>query len=271
MTNMDTPAAKSAVTPAVTAERVRHIRDTASLDDDTPWLVVATTPVAPIAPTSGSEPGSLIEFVRGEVASWPAPIPLASDPPSILDDRVVFSPAHLSDTAGGRYHAEFHSDGSAIVAIAVGSRRTQSLDSVVWAIGEGAVAWIVIAALRLTAAYADRVAAIDEVCVEATITSPRDTMEAPLEIWNRDQRGYAPTGQRCTELEPVSRLLAPSACLSADLAGVARPLIAGMLHQFGLAGDRHIDSSGILRRSRFVGFENRILAWADAIGVASRL
>jgi hypothetical protein len=74
-----------------------------------------------------------------------------------------------------------------------------------------------------------------------------------------------PVGDRLAEILPVRG--------SADLAaGVARPrpLVFGLLRQFGLVESRHIDTAGVLRRRHFTGFDGRIRAWSEAIGVPSR-
>lgn len=248
---------------ALAAERTR-------LSGDTPWVVVTAAPLAPVV--SPSHPVSAsTEWVRREVTTWPAPIPIAPEPSAVREDRVIISSADAADPAGIGYHYEFSGTGAALIGIAVGRRIQSPVDGArVWAVGEGAVAWIVIAALRLAASHAHRIGVRSEIVVEAAITTPADTTVVPLEIWNHDRGEYAPAGRRAVQVVASRRRTAVDACLSADLVRVARPLIVGIAQQFALPGDRHVDEDGVLRLDGFTGNGDRIQTWADAIGVASR-
>jgi hypothetical protein len=233
---------------------------------DTAWVVVTAIPdVAPHHPALEVRP--LIDFVRAEATAWPAPIPLAAEPPQVSDDRVWFRPSSPTRAEGGRYHGVFHRDGSALIAVAVGSRRESPSDLVPsWAVGEGAVAWILVAALHLAAGYADRRGT--ETFHAGAVLAPPGAF--PIEIWNHDQGTYGPAGRRLDKPAPAFRDLATSDCRSSRLVAAAQPLLAGVLDPFGLAGDRHLDPAGALRRDSFTGFGEKIRSWADSIGVPSR-
>ncbi|WP_119696560.1 hypothetical protein [Microbacterium halotolerans] len=247
-------------------DRVHLVGDLSELDEDSAWFVLAAAPVDEAQLTT--EPAELAAWIREEISQWPAPIPVANGAQLVGAEQIVFLPAGSTDAPGPRYRAEFGRDGSSFIALAIGARRESPVDGEeVWAVGEGAVAWIVVAALRLGAAYAVRDGGSGDLLVEARIVAPAHT---PIEIWNHDRGDHAPAGNRKRSAPPVHGTVALTRCLSAELVGVARPLVVGVLRPYGLAGDRHIDSSGALRRSAFTGFGGRILAWADAIGVPSR-
>lgn len=253
-------------------ERVRRLVGSAALSTDVPWLLLVAAPVRG-ARGSFDEAGTarLRDWARDHVASWPGPVPIAAEPPLVQADRVVFSPAPSSDALGARYRCEFHADGSALIALAAGGFRESPADGVpVWAIGEGAIAWITIAALRLAAAYSDRAGVLGRAMVETAVTPYGDDGASPIEVWNHDRHTYGPAGGRLVAVEPSHRVADLSRCLSPGLAGVARPSVVDVLRQFGLSGQRHIDQSGVIRRGGFTGFDDRILAWAEAIGIPSR-
>ncbi|WP_067899769.1 hypothetical protein [Actinomadura chibensis] len=261
-------------------ERVRRLVASAALSTDVPWLLLVTAPVRD-AHGSFDDAGSarLRDWARDQVASWPGPVPIADEPPLVQADRVVFSSASASasasapssDAPGARYRCEFHADGSALIALAAGGFRENPVDGVpVWAIGEGAIAWITIAALRLAAAYADRAGVLGGAVVETAVTPYGDDGASPIEVWNHDRHTYGPAGCRLVAVEPSRRVADLSRCLSAGLAGVARPSVVDVLSRFGLSGERHIDQSGVIRRGNFTGFDDHILAWTEAIGIPSR-
>ncbi|MDG4769761.1 hypothetical protein [Solwaraspora sp. WMMD792] len=239
---------------------------------DEPWIVVATAPATsgggsprPVALT-GDE---LQVWVRRQVAVWPAPIPIGVDQPQSRSGGVTFASAHLTAGPAGRYHCALEADGSSLFALAVGALRDSPDDGAqVWALGEGAVAWLTVATLRLAAAYAEYVGALGNAVVQLGIASGRPGGGAvPYEVWRHGDHGYAPAGRRLVRVEPASRPVDLAACLSADLTKVSRAFVVEVLRQFGLAGSRHFTPAGALRCRNFTGYDERIRAWAEAIGV----
>jgi len=226
---------------------------------DVPWIVVAAAPAGPVAGMADLRGEPLQAWVCRQVAVWPAPLAIGEEPPRPDGDAATF--------AGERYRCTFGADGSCVLALPVGARRDSPADGVpVWAIGEGAVAWIVVAALRLAAAFAERAGGRGELLVEVAVTGA----DGPYEVWNRDAHGFGPVGERRAAIRPVRGSADLAACLSAGVAGAARPLVLGLLGQFGLTRSRHIDAAGVLQRRHFTGYDERIRAWSEAIGVPSR-
>jgi hypothetical protein len=226
---------------------------------DVSWIVVVAAPGGPAGGPADLRGEPLREWVRRQVAVWPAPIPIGEELPRPGAGTATF--------AGERYRGTFGADGSCALALPVGAPRDSPADGVrVVSIGEGAVAWIVVAALRLAAAFAERAGVRRDLLVEVTVTGGA----APYEVWNRDARGFGPVGDRLATVRPVRGPAELAACLSAGVAGVARPLVLDLLRQFGLAESRHIDAGGVLQRRHFTGYDERIRAWSEAIGAPSR-
>ncbi|MEV0388131.1 hypothetical protein [Nonomuraea sp. NPDC050643] len=241
---------------------------TARLGAGSPWLVVGAVPVRP-APVGfgGARADELRRWVRRQVADWPAPVAIGSEPPETGAGRLIFVP---SPRPAGTYYCELHADGSALGALAVGALRDSPSDGrQVWAVGEGAVAWITIAMVRLIAAFAEHTAALGEAVVETTIITPAGA--APTEVWNHAGQVYGPAAgvRRLTQVAPARRTVDLAPCLSSGLTTTARPLVLDLLRRFGLAESRHIDPAGVLQRGHFTGYDALIHAWADAIGVPS--
>ena len=90
------------------------------------------------------------------------------------------------------------------------------------------------------------------------------------EVWNRDARGFGPVGDRLAMIRPVRGSADLAACLSAGVAGVARPPVLDLLRQFGLAESRHIDADGVLQHRHLTGYDERIRAWSEVIGAPPR-
>ncbi|MDF5753458.1 hypothetical protein [Spongiactinospora sp. TRM90649] len=141
----------------------------------------------------------------------------------------------------------------------------------VWALGEGAVAWLALAMSRLAAAFAAHAEVLGEAAIDMTVTSPGHAVQAaPIEVWNHADRTYGPAGgRRLADIAPSRCAVDLTTCLSADLARTARPLVMGLLRQFDLSESRHIDPAGIIQRRHFTGHDESILAWTQAIGVPS--
>ncbi|RBQ20671.1 hypothetical protein DP939_06190 [Spongiactinospora rosea] len=242
---------------------------TAQIDGKSPWLVVGAVPIQPtpveLVPASGDE---LRRWLRQHVADWPAPIPIASEQPETYADKLTFIPSRSPGRPATTYYCELHADGSALGALQLGTLRDSPTDdSEVWVLGEGAIAWITIALLRLTAAFAHRTMVLGEAAAEATITPGAG---AAMEVWNHAGSTYGPAGDhRLSEAVSTRRTIDLARCLSPHLTMTARPLVLGLLHRFGLSGSRHIDPSGVLQRRHFTGFDEKIRAWADAIGAPS--
>lgn len=248
------------------------------LRPESPWLVVAAVPAHPapaeLPATSGED---LRRWLRQHVAHWPAPIAIGAEPPQPRPDgALAFAPSrHPGHPAAGGYYCEFHPDGSALAGLQVGTLRDSPADGrKVWALGEGAVAWITVALVRLLAANAARALGERdaELALEAALILATDPEHAaPIEVWNHAGTTYGPAGDRRLTGAASARHLADLAtCLSPALTTAARPLIVDLLRRFGLSGSRHIDPAGVFRRDHFTGYDQEIHAWADAIGVPSR-
>jgi hypothetical protein len=247
-------------------ERPGRLVTNARLSSGSPWLAVSAVPVRPASAEFGATSGDeLRRWVRQQVAGWPAPVTIGSGQPEIRAGKLIFTPSRPPST----YYCELHADGSALGALQVGALRDSPPDGgQVWALGEGAVAWITIAMVRLTAAFARLATVVGEAVVEATIIPSADAV--PTEIWNHAHDLYAPAGdRRLTDVRAARRTVDLEACLSSGLPATARPLVIDLLSRFGLSGSRHIDSAGILRRRHFTGHDALIHAWADAIGIPS--
>ncbi|MEO3854787.1 hypothetical protein [Acrocarpospora sp. B8E8] len=247
---------------------------TTRLSAESPWLVVSAVPVRPASVEFGAASGDeLRRWMRQQVAVWPAPIITGSDQPETRADSLTFAPQRPPGQPVKGYYCQLNADGSALGALQVGTLRDSPADGTpVWAVGEGAVAWITIALLRLTAAYADHATVLGDAAVELTLTSPTAAdRTAPIEVWNHNTQTYAPAGtHRIADVEPRRHTVDLATCLSPDLARAARPLVLDLLRQFGLSESRHIDASGVIQRSNFTGYAEAILAWTDAIGVPSQ-
>lgn len=243
-----------------------------------PWLVLGVVPLGRPPAGSGLAAGTgladgdaLRRWVRRHVDAWPAPIGIASEPPEPHPDRAVFTPP---GRAAGTYYCELHADGSALGALQVGTLRASPTDGgEVWAIGEGALAWITIALLRLLTSYATRAGETGsgEGAVEAVvIPATGDGRVVPMEVWNHDGGTYGRAGvRRPAAAGTARRTVGLAACSSPALTATARPLVLDLLRRFGLSESRHIDPAGVLRRRHFTGHDELIHTWADAIGVPS--
>ncbi|ROO58734.1 hypothetical protein EDC02_0501 [Micromonospora sp. Llam0] len=256
----------------------------AELAADGPWIVVATAPATSAGGSSRpvAQTGDDLQFwVRRQVAVWPAPIPIGVDQPQLRSGGVTFASAHLTagpaaGPASGpavRYHCALEADGSSLFALAAGALRDSPGDGAqVWALGEGALAWLTVATLRLAAAYAEYAGAPGHAVVQLSIASYGPGGGAvPYEVWNHGDHGYAPAGRRLARVEPARRPVDLAACLSADLTKVSRAFVVEVLRQFGLAGSRHFTPTGALRCRNFTGYDERIRGWAEAIGVPFEL
>jgi hypothetical protein len=239
---------------------------TARLSPESPWLVVSAAPARPASAGFGATSGDeLRRWIRRQVADWPAPVAIGSERPQTRAGTLIFTPSRPP----GTYYCELHADGSALGALQVGSLRASPPDGgQVWALGEGAVAWITIAMVRLTAAFARHATVLGEAVVEAALVPSAGAV--PMEVWNHAHDLYGPAGdRRLTEVRAARRTVDLAACLSSGLPTAVRPLVIDLLSRFGLSGSRHIDPAGILRRRHFTGHDALIHAWADAIGIPS--
>jgi len=240
------------------------------LEAASPWLVLSTTPTRPAQTGSvAAQSDELRRWVRQQAADWPAPIPVGSEPPVIGADKLTFTPPHPPGEAE-RYFYQFHSDGSALGGLQIGALR-DSDGQPVWALGEGAVAWLVIAMLRVNAAFARRLSVTGEAEARVTVVPPAASGPAvPLEVWNHAGGTYGPAGgHRAGGVDTSRRTVDLAACLSSSLPAVARTLLLDVLGQFGVTEPRHIGVDGVIRRRHFTGHGARIAAWAESIGVPS--
>lgn len=236
-----------------------------------PWLVLGTVPLD--RPTAGSEAvaggDELRRWVRRHVDVWPAPIGIAAEPPELHPDRTVFTPP---GRPAGTYYCELHATGSAFGAVQVGTLKESPSDGgEVWAIGEGALAWLTIALLRLLTSYAAHATGWGGAGVEARIIpAAGEGPVVPMEVWNHDGGAYGRAGvRRLATAGTARRTVDLASCLSPALTATARPLVLDLLRRFGLSESRHIDPAGVLRRSHFTGHDELIRTWADTIGVPS--
>lgn len=230
------------------------------------WIVVSAAPAAHPAGPVEVTGDDLRAWVRRQVSAWPAPVPIGTDEPRLDAVAVTFAPAGSAD----RYRCTLGRDGSSVLALPAGAERESPGDGVpVCVIGEGAVAWITVAAARLAAAYAEHVGVHGDMSLEVAIAPRGDGPAGPYEVWNHGPHGFGPAGRRLAAVRPARASVAVAACLAAGLARTVRPLVLGVLGQFGLVESRHIDVDGVIQRRNFTGYDDRILAWTSAIGVPS--
>ncbi|WP_328847355.1 hypothetical protein [Streptomyces sp. NBC_00258] len=246
---------------------------TAQLSATSPWLVVSTSPAHPASAEFNAASGRDIQqWIGRQVADWPAPIPLGGEPPDVRPDRLTFAPARQPGRTANSYYYAFDSDGSVVGGLQVGALQNSPPDGEpVWALGEGAVAWITIAMLRLNAAFARHVSALGEAAVEVAVVCPVDTSPTvPIQVWNHAGGAYGPAGTRqYTGVGSARSAVDLTTCLSPRLTMTARPFLVDLLQQFGVSEPRHVDPSGVVRRRHFTGHDELIHAWADAIGIPS--
>lgn len=234
---------------------------------DQTWITVKATPSAPMTDSHRLSGEALAAWVRNHVSTWPAPIPLGAEEPRTAPGLFVFS----SDGPDIRYVLEARTDGSSVLRLPVGgSRRNPADGETVLAIGEGAVAWISIAAVRLASAYAEHLGCRGELSIEVSLGESTAMDSVPHEIWNRGPDGFHPVGTRVHSVRPCGAKFSLAESGSASLPSLVRPLLIELLGQFGLTGSRHIDVDGVVRRGNFTGHDDRVLAWVTAIGAASR-
>jgi hypothetical protein len=246
---------------------------TARLGASSPWLVVATSPARPASADFDAASGQDIRrWIARQVAAWPAPIPLGSEHPDVRTDRLTFAPPRQPGRTANSYYYEFHSDGSVLGGLQVGTLQHSPPDGEpVWALGEGAVAWITIALLRLNAAFARHISALGAAAVDVTVVCPVGPgPTAPIQVWNHAGGAYGPAGKRrYTSVGSARSAVDLTPCLSPRLTATARPFLVDLLRQFGVSEPRHVDPSGVVRRRHFTGHTESIHVWADAIGIPS--
>ncbi|QQM38176.1 hypothetical protein [Streptomyces liliifuscus] len=246
---------------------------TAQLSTTSSWLVVSTSPAHPASAEFNAASGKDVQrWVGRQVADWPAPIPLGGEHPDVRTDRLSFAPPRQPGRTANSYYYEFHSDGSALGGLQVGTlQNSPPAGEPVWALGEGAVAWITIAMLRLNAAFAGHVSTLGEAAVQVTVICPVDpSPTVPIQVWNHAGGVYGPAGKRqYTSVSSARSAVDLTTCLSPRLAAAARPFLVDLLQQFGVSEPRHVDPSGVVRRQHFTGHDELIHAWADAIGIPS--
>ncbi|WP_455771841.1 enoyl-CoA hydratase-related protein [Streptomyces niveus] len=142
----------------------------------------------------------------------------------------------------------------------------------VWALGEGAMAWITIAMLRLNAAFARHVSVLGEAEVHVTVVCPAGPgPTAPMQVWNHAHAVYGPAGSHRSGDVSANRTVDLTACLSYFLPMQARPLLVDILRPFEVFEPRHIGPDGVIRRRHFTGHDELIHTWAKSIGVPSEL
>ncbi|MCS7477147.1 hypothetical protein ACFFQW_44130 [Umezawaea endophytica] len=238
-----------------------------TLDNSQAWITIRATPSAPavgLSPLSGEV---LAKWVRSHTSPWPAPIPIGAEKPHAGPGVFTFSP----DEPAGRYEFNAHTDGSSSLRLpAGGSRRNPTDGETVWAIGEGALAWISIAAVRLASAHASRLGCRGDLSVEIGLGESTPTTTFPYEIWNRGNDGFHPVGTRVPSVRPCRSEFSLVDSGTAELPSLVRPLLIDLLGRFGLTDSRHIDVDGVVRRRNFTGHDDRIRSWTTAIGLASK-
>jgi hypothetical protein len=264
------------------------------LNAESPWLVVSTAPARPASGAFMAADGDALQlWVKRQVSDWPAPLTIGSTPPDVAPDTLTFTPQRPPGESGesgesgdygqsggsgrsgasvGTYYYEFRSDGSALGALHIGVLRdSPSEGRPVWALGEGALAWITIALLRLNAAFAQRLTVMGRTAVSVAVVHPTaHETTAPVQVWRHVDGTYSPVGTCQSRSVFSARCTVDlTSCLSASLSAEARPLVLDVLLQFGVRESRHIDADGVIRRRYFTGHDRLIDAWTRAIGVPS--
>jgi hypothetical protein len=245
------------------------------LSAESPWLVLSTAPVRPASGTPmAADSDALQRWVRQQVSGWPAPLPIGLTPPDVQPDKLAFTPPRGPGESANKYYYEFHSDGSALGGLQIGVlRNSPSEGRLVWTLGEGALAWISIAMLRLNAAFAQRLTVMGQTEVKVTVVYPATPgLTAPLQVWQHTNGTYSPVGIcQSGSVSSARRAVDLASCLSASLPATARPLLLDVLRQFGVLESRHIDVDGVIRRRHFTGHDKLIDTWTRSIGVPSTL
>lgn len=245
-----------------------------SLNTASPWLVLSTSPARRAsAEFDAASGGAMHQWVQGQVSGWPAPLPVGSTPPGIRPDVLTFTPPQPRGRGASRYYYELHSDGSALGALQIGALRESPGDGgQVWALGEGALAWITIAMMHLNAAFARHVSVLGKAEVIVAVVHPTGPdSTTPMQVWNHADTIYGPAGGSRTSDVSTRRTVDLTDCLSYSLLANARPLLVDVLRPFGISEPRHIGSDGVIRRRHFTGHDELIHTWAKSIGVPSEL
>jgi hypothetical protein len=170
------------------------------------------------------------------------------------------------------HYCALYADGSSLLAVQIGVLReaTESRDAV-WSIGEGAVAWLSVAFVRLAAAWAAEAGVIGDGACDLRLlsaASPKDQID--IQLWNSAGGADAPASDMRQMTKPSKGVINLRSGLSAQAASTARTLLVPLLNQFGQGESRHIDGGGVVICANFAGHAPAIAAWARAIGIACR-
>lgn len=237
------------------------------LDGAAPWAMVSATPVGDRVSAPALDPTALRRWIIAETSVWPAPLPFGSAAPHRVGDRmVVTGRGDLGERAETCY-ADFGEHGSATVALRIGAvEDSRPDDAGVWAIGEGAVVWFVLAAARLAAAHGIRTYPQGAATLRVDLIPPDDGR--PLQLWKRqDGVHQASAPARIATADSACVHVGLAECLSPRLAQAVRPALDEIFGQFAVDDVRHITDDGALRASRFTGHADRISTWARTIRV----
>ena len=246
---------------------------TGSLDPASLWLIGTCVPERQAALTF--DPAAAAEaqnWVRKEAGSWPAPLKIGDSLAECRPrDRLIFSPAS-EWSAGPAHYVELHADGACLIAVQIGNLRdAPEARGKLWAIGEGAIAWISVSLVRFVAAWAAQANILGPACVDLRLFSsaaPED--QADLQLWNFAGGANAPAGEARAMIGPSREAIDIATCLTGTVTLVARSLLLPVLVQLGQDESRHIDAAGIITSGNFVGHAPSIIAWARRIRVSFR-
>lgn len=245
---------------------------TGSLNSASPWLVATCIPEQKAALLFDSEMAARVQaWTQGEVANWPAPIKVGEHLAQAGREKLAFTPKNCGRIASEHY-CELHADGASLIAVQIGKRReaTESQDAV-WAIGEGAIAWLSVTLARFAAEWASQAKVLGQASFDLRIFSsaaPED--QQAVQLWNFASGTDAPASDALQMTRPSQRVVDLRACLSTEVTLIARSLLLPVLAQFGHDESRHIDATGTITSANFAGHAPLISAWARVFGVAHR-
>jgi hypothetical protein len=244
-----------------------------SLDSANLWFVLTAIPERVAVKSIDSESSVRVrEWLRSEASTWPAPLKVGEGTCELRPGAQLVFFSKLNAGPLPKHYCELHADGASLIAIQIGNQRDAvGPPGMVWAIGEGALAWLSVCLLRLAAAWADREGVPGAAAMDLRIlctAAPKS--QVGLQIWNFAQGDNAPASEVRNAALPVQQRVDLIGCLSSEATLIARSLLLPLLKQFGLDDSRHIDAAGIIASGNFTGHAQSIAAWAKAIGADCR-
>lgn len=215
-------------------------------------------------------PSRIQSWLRQEAGNWPAPLKVGDQlRETSRDEALVFAPLSGSGTKPA-HHVALYADGSSLFAVEIGALKdADTTPGSLWAIGEGSIAWLTVCFARCAAQWAIKAGARGSASIDLRFVSsaPSDD-QVPLQLWSFAGGTNAPCGHVLLKSQPSQAAFDIADGRTGQVVHIARLLLLPLLAQFGLVGSRHIDGTGTLISTNFVGHAPRIEAWAREIGVS---